>query len=62
MAEELWTTREIAEYLGYKINSVNPWLIRHKIKRRCVTRDAHGRTVNLYRADDIRRERPKDAD
>jgi hypothetical protein len=57
MVDKLWNTHDIAAYLGYKVSSVNPWLIRHGIKRRRVTRDDHGRTVNLYSAAEVISER-----
>jgi len=54
MTEELWTTTQVAEYLGYDSrDSVYMWLHRAGIKP--VSRQPGKSGENLYRAEDIRR-------
>lgn len=51
MADDLWSTTEVAEYLGIGRDSVYMWLHRAEVK--AVSRQAGNRGENLYRVADI---------
>lgn len=53
-----WTRHEVAAYLQIKVGSVNSWVNRHRIKR-TLSRDDHGRPMNLYSPKAVRKARER---
>lgn len=55
---ELWDKQQVATYLGIKPNSVRSKMSRQGIEVAGRRVDGRGRAHSLYRADDIRHDRP----
>lgn len=54
MTDELWDREQVAEFLGYSLNSVNSWLVRNEVPVAGHGPVVRGRVRNLYSAEAVR--------